>query len=160
MSRKFDIFHANPKGTGMALSIELYPSHDACVAKVILSFIRQSDVARETTSGGHTFPKFDYAHRNSIRLDPLDAQNILEVFGGYTESINDGKGLFAVSAENRTTFTLRHTIDPVPGYVMTLKVVKVEGGDTDERTFFISPTEAGMLNNALTASMGLLLFGE
>ena len=151
---KYNIYHPNGKGNGSSLSLELYTANGPNVGKVILSFARQVSVGSEV-DGRRTFPRFDWANQVAIRLEPTEIEKMLEVFAGETESINDGKGL--VDLPNITTFYVRHSVEPVPHYV--IEIVKAEGEAKQRRVILLSPTEARTLYDGLTAAMGALVFG-
>lgn len=153
---KVDIFHANAKGTGSALSVEVHPATVVSNGKVFLSFAAQMPYEGETV-----FPRFDYGNRITISLDPLEVEKLLEVFEGQTESIEDGKGFFIVSPAGRTSFKCRHILYPATGYALTVeRTTAGEVTETRSSTFVLTPSEGGMLYHGLRATMGRLLFGE
>ena len=153
----FNICHANGKGTGTAMKVELHPAEGIAEGSVVISLVRQTSVA--TMEGCKLiYPTFGWGDRISVKLNPVDVERVLEVFAGETEAINDGKGLFHTRADGTTAaFKLRHHIDPVPCYLLTIE--KTENDETDQRNIALSPTEAGMLYHGLVASMGMLMFG-
>ena len=155
MANRTTIYHPNSKGTGMALALELYPATPEVPGKLELDF------ARQVSPEGAIFPRFDWENRRIIVLAPEEVEKVLEVFAGYTESIEDGQGIFVRTPTNAAAFRLRHIVDPVPAYVFQLAVREV-GGDAateDVRNIYLTPTEAMMLYHALTAAMGKLVFG-
>ena len=152
---KYNIYHPNGKGNGSALSLELYKASEQNIGKVILGISPQKPVVSDT--GKPLFPSFDWENRTAVRLEAVEVENMLEVLEGRTESINDGKGLISVKGGITTTFSLRHIIDPVSGYVMEIEIR--DGDNTTRRAITLTPTEGGMLYHGLTASMGLLMFG-
>lgn len=153
----FNIYHANGKGTGTAMKVELYPAEGITEGSVVISLVRQTSGAmREGCKP--VYPTFGWGDRISVRLYPVDVERVLEVFAGETEAINDGKGLFHTRADGTTAvFKLCHHLDPVPYYLLTIE--KTEDGETNQRNIALSPTEAGMLYHGLVASMGMLMFG-
>ena len=153
MANRSTIYHPNPKGTGMALALELYPASPEVPGKLKLEF------ARQDSPEGVTFPRFDWENRRTIRLTPEEVEKVLEVFNGNTESIEDGKGLFVRTPTQAAAFRLRHVIDPVPAYEFQLVVREGATATEDVREFNLTPTEAMMLYHALTAAMGVLVFG-
>lgn len=155
MANRTTIYHPNSKGTGMALALELYPATPEVPGKLQLEF------ARQVNPEGAIFPRFDWANRRIFVLAPEEVEKVLEVFNGYTESIEDGKGIFVRTPTKAAAFRLRHVVDPVPSYALQLAVREV-GGDAateDVRNINLTPTEAMMLCHALTAAMGALVFG-
>lgn len=153
----FNIYHANGKGTGTAMKVELHPAEGTAEGSVVISLVRQTSVA--TREGCKpVYPTFGWGDRISVKLDPIDVERVIEVFAGETMAINDGKGLFHKRADGTTAvFKLCHHLDPVPCYLLTIE--KTEDGETDQRNIALSPTEAGMLYHGLVASMGMLMFG-
>lgn len=154
MANRTTIYHPNSKGTGMALALELYLATPEVPGKLKLEF------ARQVSPEGAIFPRFDWENRRTIVLAPEEVEKVLEVFNGYTESIEDGKGIFVRTPTNAAAFRLRHVVEPVPAYA--LQLVVREAGDAateDVRNINLTPTEAMMLYHALTAAMGRLVFG-
>lgn len=154
MANRTTIYHPNTKGTGMALALELYPATPELPGKLKLEF------ARQVSPEGSIFPRFDWANRRIFVLTPEEVEKVLEVFNGYTESIEDGKGIFVRTPTQAAAFRLRHVVEPVPAYA--LQLVVREAGDTateDVRNINLTTTEAMMLDHALTAAMGALVFG-
>ncbi len=151
---QYKLYHPNGKGNGSALSLELHPAGNPDVGKVILSIVPQKTVGSRA-DGTPTFPTFAWADAFIVRLEVTEIEKMLEVFAGETESINDGKGL--LDARNGTTFCVRHTIDPVPRYI--IEIVKREGEEPKKRLISLTPTEAGALYHGLAACMGSLMFG-
>lgn len=156
MNPKVNIFHANAKGTGSALTVEVCPAMEYIDGNVNISFAAQMPY-----EGEKVFPRFDFGNRITISLHPLEVEKLLEVFEGQTESIEDGKGFFIVAPTSRTSFKCSHIIDPVPGYALTVER-KMVGEETETRsaTFVLTPSEGGMLYHGLRSVMGRLLFGE
>ena len=157
MNRKLNIYHANAKGTGSALGIELLPAVGSCDGQVILTLANQKAIS-DGKNGEPTFPQFDHLNGICLCLDPLEVEKIIEVVEGSVESINDGKGIFNVSAGVLSTFKFSHVIDPVCGY--RLEIEKSFNGETFKVGIFLSSSEGNMLAQGFKASMGLLLFGE
>lgn len=155
MANRTTIYHPNTKGTGMALALELYPATPELPGKLKLEF------ARQASPEGAIFPRFDWANRRTIVLAPEEVEKVLEVFAGYTESLEDGKGIFVRTSTNAAAFRLRHIVEPVPAYALQLVVREGEGdaATDDVRNINLTPTEAAMLYHALTAAMGKLVFG-
>lgn len=154
MANRTTIYHPNSKGTGMALALELYPATPEVPGQLKLEF------ARQVSPEGATFPRFDWENRRIFLLSPKEVEKVLEVFNGYTESIEDGKGIFARTPTKAVALRLRHVVDPVPAYELQLAVREVGDAATDDvRNINLTPTEAMMLYHALTAAMGVLVFG-
>lgn len=154
--QKFTIYHPNAKGTGSALTLtpRIADAMNRIEGHIILGIAQQTSTGNEV-EGRRTFPRFDWANEISIRLEPTEIEKMLEVFAGETEAINDGEGL--VDVPHSTTFYVRHSVEPVPHYV--IEIVKAESEDKQRRVISLSPTEARTLYDGLTAAMGALVFG-
>lgn len=156
MANRTTIYHPNPKGTGMALALELCLAATPEVpGKLKLEF------ARQVNPEGSIFPRFDWANRRIIVLTPEEVEKVLEVFAGYKESLEDGKGIFVRTPTKSAALRMVHIVEPVPAYAFRL-IVREGDGDAateDVRDFNLTPTEAMMLYHALTAAMGKLVFG-
>lgn len=156
MNPKVNIYHANAKGTGSALTVEVSPALEYIEGKVCISFAAQMPY-----EGEMVFPRFDYGNRITISLNALEVEKLLEVFEGQTESIEDGKGFFIVAPASRTSFKCSHVVEPVPGYALAVeRTTAGEETETRSATFFLTASEGGMLYHGLRSVMGRLLFGE
>ena len=153
MANRTTIYHPNPKGTGMALALELYPATPEVPGKLQLEF------ARQVSPEGSIFPRFDWTNRRTIVLTLEEVEKVLEVFAGYNESIEDGKGIFARTPTQWAVLRLRHVVEPVPAYELQLAAREGDAATEDVMGFNLTPTEAMMLYHALTAAMGVLVFG-
>lgn len=153
--QKFTIYHPNAKGTGSALSLT------PCIAglgegHIILGIAKQTSTGNEV-EGKPTFPRFAWDEQIKVRLDPMDIMEIIRVFKGEQEAINDGKGLWC--RRNKCALDVRHLIDPVPCYQFTVKNV-AENGATATRGISLSYTEGETICIALTYALGPIVFGQ
>lgn len=154
MNRKTTIYHPNGKGTGSALKIELFPTDGEVEGNVVLSIAAQHPIDNEVT-----WPSFVWKDAVAVELSPIAVEKVVEVFEGYEESINDGKGIAGLAfASLRTPSVIRlsNIVEPVSGFKMEIARI----ADKECRTITLTPTEGRMLAQALKYSMGLLLFGE
>jgi len=74
------------------------------------------------------------------------------------ESIDGDHGLYHRTAKGMTNITLRHIIDPTPGYVLCVSFKPTDGDEARAQTFF-TPAEALGLCEAISASMVYVGFG-
>ena len=155
MNRKMTIYHANARGTGSVLGIELRPVEVPSGGQVLISLAKQKAIRKD---GKPITPQFDYENRIWSCLDPWGVEQIIEVVEGSAESINDGKGIICNFPGGTSTFKFSNVIDPVCGY--RLEIEKRLDGETVKGEIFLSPSEGQMLARGFKASMGLLLFGE
>ena len=74
------------------------------------------------------------------------------------ESIDSGHGLYHRTAKGMTNITLRHLVEPTPGYVLTVSFKPADAEEARAQTFF-TPAEALGLCEAISASMMYVGFG-
>lgn len=153
------IFHANGRGTGCALKMELHPAHDDVDGCIMMSLANQKSVA-STNGGVKTFATFDWEHKMTVKLDFTDICQMLTVFRGRSESIGDGKGLYHTSPAGSTKIVLRHLIEPHQVY--SLEVYRDVRGKPDEQNsahMLLSEAEADGIALAFENSIGIICFG-
>lgn len=153
---KFALYHANSKGTGGALCMELHPAHDStdgCIMAQIASQMTVGDVKGPVP----TYPRFNWEGAICVKLDFQDLTKMLQVFRGECESLGDGLGLVHISTSGTTKIVLRHLLEPRCGY--SLEVYRTSGqGDSNGRVF-LSPNEALGLSAAIEGSLSVICFG-
>ena len=153
------LYHANQKGSGSAVKMNLHPAHDNTDGCIMLSIANQRTIG-DRHGPAPTFPTFDWEGAIHVKLDFGDLTQMLRVFRGECESINDGKGLYHRSAKGATSIRLSHLIEPVPGYM--LEICRKLDGDAEDGTrarMLFSSAEALGLCEAVTGSMHLICFG-
>lgn len=156
---KLTFFHPNPKGTGCAVSMEVHPAHDDVEGSIFLSAANQLTVG-DRSAQVPVFPRFDWENKMTVRLCFSDLCQMMQVFRGETESINDGKGLFHTTAEFSTRIGLRHHIEPLAGYSLELSRMPVRPGGCEQRSrIFFTPAEAGGIADSIAGSMAVISFG-
>ena len=74
------------------------------------------------------------------------------------ESIDGDHGLYHRTAKGIMNITLRHLVDPTPGYVLCVSVKPTFGDETRAQTFFTSAEALGLCE-AISASMMYVGFG-
>lgn len=156
---QFALYHANAKGTGCAMKMDLHPAHDAKDGCIMLSLASQKTVGQR---GGErpVFATFDWENRICVKLDFADICRMLQVLRGECESIDDGKGLYHRSPRHTTRIVLRHMLEPVQGY--SLEVYRSSpGGADDDRSarIILSAAEAMGIGIAFENSIGVICFG-
>lgn len=126
------------------------------------------------SGGTPQFATFDWEDEIVATLGFTDLAKCLQVFRGECESIDGDHGLYHRTAKGMTIITLRHIIDPTPGYVLAVsfkpteistrsKTCREAGGyagceEARSQTFF-TPAEALGLCEAISASMMYVGFG-
>lgn len=155
---RLSFFHANGKGTGCALVLELIPAcgnDEGCVMAKIANQLTIGD----RSGPNPVYPRFDWENSIGLKLGFNDLSKMLQVFRGECESLEDGKGLYHRSAKWTTRICLRHVVEPLAGY--SLEVYRNSSASRDEGRahFLVSPHEAVGLAAALESSFGVLCFG-
>lgn len=144
------ICHANMKGTGTALRLELHPAR-LDVEGSILATIAPQKATKPVAS-------FDWNNSISVRLCLMDLAKILQVFRGNFESIDDGKGIYHRTTNGCTVVRLEHRIEPVGGYVLSISH-RPHGGETVLLIFAMTYDEAFALSEAIDHAMLYVAFG-
>jgi len=152
-------YHANPKGTGSAVKMNLHPAHDDVDGCVMLTMANQMTVG-DRRGPNPTYSRFDWEGAMCVKLDFNDLTQILQVLRGECESINEGKGLYHVSSRGSASIRLCHLVDPVSGYMLDICRKPVGGGDVESRArMLLSPAEALGLCETIAGSLYLVSFG-
>ncbi|MBR4893727.1 MAG: hypothetical protein IKZ36_00840, partial [Kiritimatiellae bacterium] len=86
---KFSLYHANAKGTGCALKMEMHPALGDADGYFMVGLAGQLTVG-DRRGSEPVYPTFDWNNAMYVKLDFSDITKILEVFRGMTESIDDG----------------------------------------------------------------------
>ena len=156
-------YHANGKGTGSAMKMELYPARvgNPDSGAIYATIAPQASVG-DRSSTPPIYPRFDWDNALKVKLDFTDLTMILQVLRGETESIDDGKGLFHRYDDKCQVIKFRHMIEPVCGYSMevTEALVDVNAQNRErEVRIFLSTAEALGMSLAIEHSFASLAFG-
>jgi len=155
----FRFYHANPKGTGSAVKMDLHPAHDDADGCIMLTIANQKTIGNRRAEVP-TFPTFDWENSICVKLDFGDLTQMLQVFRGECESINDGKGLCHVSVKGMTSIRLAHLVDPVTGYMLDIsRKASRENDDGTRARFLFGNAEALGICEAIAGSLYLICFG-
>lgn len=144
------MYHANAKGTGTALRLELHPAR-LDVEGSILATIAPQKATNPVAS-------FDWNNSISVRIGFLELAKILQVFRGNFESIDDGKGIYHRTTSGYTVVRLYHRIEPIGGYVLDV-AHKPNDGETVRLVFSMTYDEAFALAEAIDHAMLYVAFG-
>ena len=155
--------HANGKGTGSAIKMELYPARigDPDSGAIYATIAPQSTFG-DLGSMSPVYPRFDWGNAIKVRLDFTDLAKILQVLLGETESINEGKGLFYRYADKCQVIKFRHMIEPVCGYSLEASEASTDAdAQTSERNarIFLPSAEALGISLAIEHSFAAVAFG-
>ena len=152
------LFHANAKGTGCAIKMELHPANAGIDGSIFCIFAAQKTVGNRL-GPNPTYPTFDWTEAITVKLAFDDLTKMQQVFRGECESINDDHGLWHRTAKGNTKITLRHIIDPVCGYAFDVCHVPSDGGDERQWKILLTPAEALGISEVVSGSMVYVAFG-
>ena len=155
---KLAFYHATPKGTGCAATLELHPAHDDTDGSIMLCAANQMTIGNRM-GPNPTFPRFDWENRICVKLDFNDLCAMLQVLRGECETINGDYGLYHRTAKATTKIQLRHLVDPVSGYSLELYKTPAGGGEETRAHLLLSPAEALGLCESIAGAMYLVSFG-
>ena len=154
---KLAFYHANARGTGGALQLELHPAHDDTDGSIMATFATQLTIG-DRLGAVPVYPRFDWEGAITVKLDFTDISKMLQVFLGECESLEDGRGLFHQSTRGTTKIMLRHLVEPIHGYMLEV-YRNTHGSEDSNARIFLSPYEALGLATAIESSMGVICFG-
>ena len=153
MSAKLTLYHANPRGTGAAMQMELVPADEANnKGGILLTLAPQIQV-----DGG-----YDFGWTKDRKLTTLLGFNslcqFLQVFRGECESLMGG-GIVRNTPEFKRTIKLDHRVDPDWHYALEI-ADHLNCGEDRRVVFLMNSAEALGICEAIAASMGKIAFGE
>ena len=152
------ICHANAKGTGTALRLELHPASTDSDGSILATIAPQKAQPPQKVQQPHV-ASFEWNNSISVRLCLMDLAKILQVFRGNYESIDDGKGLYHRTIINGCTVVrLYHRIEPIGGYVLDVSH-KPNDGEIVRLVFLMTYDEAFALAEAIDHAMLYVAFG-
>lgn len=152
-------YHANAKGTGSAVKMNLHPAYGTTDGCVMMTIANQMTVG-DRRGPNPTYPRFDWERALCVKLDFNDLTHVLQVMRGECESINDGKGLYHTSAKGATSIRLAHFTETAQGYMLDVCRKSGKGGEDENRArILFSPAEALGLCAALSGAMCFICFG-
>lgn len=151
------ICHASASGKGSAIRFEMHPARGRVAGHVFIEVARQKSVA-SLQGTAPAFATFDWENKICCKMGLGDLAQMLMVFRGMQESVQDGKGLFHRSAKANTVIKFSHQIEPRPGYIFSASC-KPFDGELRDAFFVFRPEEAVWFSTALEAVMGVLVFG-
>lgn len=144
------IYHGNYRNTGSAMAQRVK------AATVKQTGYMQLEIARQLEAGDknkNTFHRFDWGNRITLRFTFVECGEILGVLRGNAESLRDGAGIIHKAAK----FTMRHMVDPIPGY--ELKAIVTKDGKDAAVSIMLSMEEGYAIGAAIAAAMGKIAFG-
>lgn len=151
------ICHPAPSGNGSAIRFTLHPAHGNVSGCVMCELAKQK-TAVSVTGETPTFATFDWDNAIVAKLCVGDIAQMLMVFRGMQESIQDGKGIFHRTATANAVIKFSHVIEPRPGYLFSVSRKQLDG-ELFEAFFVFRPEEAVWFSTALEGAMPALVFG-
>lgn len=151
-------YHANSRGTGSAIKLELCPANGDIPGCIRAQIAQQRTIA-EVNGGIQTFPTFDWRNAVTVKFDALELAQVMQVLRGYSESIEDGKGLFHRSMTGYAVIKFSRRIEPRPGYDLAVRCKPQDGGEAREVYFMFTPAEALAVMMAIESAMCYVCFG-
>lgn len=155
---KLSFYRANAKCTGGALKLELHPAHDDVDGSIMATFAKQLTIG-DRHKMPPVFATFDWDNSICVKLDFNDLTKMLEVFRGFKESLEDGKGLFHVSPAGTTKISLRHLVEREGCYSFDVYRSKPGSPESKSSHIMLSANEAYGLAIAIEDSLGAICFG-
>lgn len=153
------LYHANAKGTGSAIKMNLHPAHDNTDGSIMLTIANQMTVGNRTAPRP-TFATFDWENAICVKLDFGDLAQLLQVMRGVCESVNGGQGLYHRSHRGATSVRFSHRIEPIPGYLLEVFRKPFDGEEKESRACFVfSVAEAFGVCEAVSGVLCLVAFG-
>lgn len=149
---RFSIYHPKSKGNGVAVRMEAQPPTPTKCGGLVVELAPQ----KGKVNGG--FDVWDWPHKMTVRLSPVEVAEVLSVLIGRQESIADGKGIFIRTIGKSAVFQFYHAISPVPCYCMNISV-ETEGEGRQTLAIVLTPIEGLALENGLRGSMSKMMFG-
>ena len=86
MRPRLALYHANAKGTGYAIKMELHPASGAVAGGIFCTFAAQKTVGNRL-GPNPTFPTFDWTEAHTVKLAFDDLAKCLQVFRMHRRSL-------------------------------------------------------------------------
>jgi len=155
------MYHANGKGTGTGIRIRMIPARVKEIAKDRYANVAggwKLDIAPQKSI---TQPAFDWDKAMQVRLGFDELCHFQQVLRGECETINEKRGLFFREENASTVLMFEHIVDPVSGYIMTVKRLEVGKPDTEATVakFLMTNAEALGVSMCIETSLSLVAFG-
>jgi hypothetical protein len=151
-------YHPTQAGTGAAVRLAFRlrrpeEERDSCF---FLEMARQKTAPSRNEEGGRTAATFDWQNRATVKIDFMDAGELLTVLEGRAESVKGGKGLFHDAGDMTTVIGFRKNADP-PGYSLDIsRKVKADGKEGFKGHILLNEAECIGMRCMLQQGLGLL----
>ena len=154
---KFALFHPNAKCTGCAIKMEMHPARHDSDGYIMAIFANQMTVG-ERVGDKITYSTFDWENMVCVKLDFNDLTKMLEVLRGLKPSLEDGRGLFHLSASGTTKITL-HKVEQSDAYALEVYRNKPSNPNPTSARIILKSSEAYGIALAIEDSLGAICFG-
>ena len=150
-------FHANAKGTGSALRMEVLPAKPREEGAVMLSLAVQKSLG--SRSGSTTvYPHFDWEGKIVVKLGFDELCEMLQVLRGGSEAVAEGKGFFHKSSTGTSKIFFRHIVETSSQFALEITRVSREGEERRAR-FVFSAVEAIGIESVISGILPVVAFG-
>jgi hypothetical protein len=151
-------YHPTQAGSGAAMRLAFRlrrpeEERDSCF---FLEMAKQKTASSRGEDGSRTAATFDWQNRATVKIDFLDAGELLTVLEGRAEQIRGGKGLYHDSGESTTTIGFRKNAEPA-GYSLDIsRKAKADGKEGFKGHILLSEAEGIVMRCMLQQGLGLL----
>lgn len=151
-------YHPTQAGTGAAMRLAFRlrrpeEERDSCF---FLEMAKQKTAPSRNEDGGRTAATFDWQNRATVKIDFLDAGELLAVLEGKADGIRGGKGLYHDSGDATTIIGFRKNADPA-GYALDIsRKSKADGKEAFKGYILLSEAEGIGLRCMLQHGLGIL----
>lgn len=114
-------YHPTQAGSGAAVRLAFRlrrpeEERDSCF---FLEMAKQKTASSRSEEGARTAATFDWQNRVTVKIDFMDACELLTVLEGKAESVKGGKGLFHDAGDMTTVIGFRRNAEPA-GYSLDI----------------------------------------
>ncbi len=155
-------YHPTQAGTGAAVRLAFRlrrpeEERDSCF---FLEMAKQKTASSRSEDGARTAATFDWQNRATVKIDFMDAGELLTVLEGRAESVKGGKGLYHDAGDMTTVIGFRKNADPT-GYSLDIsRKSKGDGKEGFKGHILLSEAEGIGLRCMLQQGLGLLVIAN
>lgn len=159
---RLTFYHPTQAGSGAAVRLAFRlrrpeEERDSCF---FLEMAKQKTAPSRSADGARTAATFDWQNRAVVKIDFLDAGEMLTVLEGKAEQIRGGKGLYHDSGESTTIIGFRKNADPA-GYSLDIsRKSKADGKEAFKGYILLSEAEGIGMRCMLQQGLSVLAFAN
>lgn len=143
-------------GAAMRLAFRLRRPEEERDSCFFLEMAKQKTAPSRGEDGSRTAATFDWQNRATVKIDFLDAGELLAVLEGRAEQIRGGKGLYHDSGDCTTVIAFRKNAEPA-GYSLDIsRKGKSDGKEAFKGHILLSEAEAIGMRCMLQQGLGML----